>query len=257
VVYATQFPDNVGRMVLDGVVETEAYFAGNISASFLQTDEAIGVFFQSCFEAGPERCAFYDSSPEKISANLDAIYEQLKVAPMAAFDAKNYGIVDYGLLRALMRSSAYFPTSSFGPLADALALLSNGNASAVFSLGNLPLVNSPCNCSGEDPTTNGFDAFVSIWCNDAVTFNNTVEEWQEYYEEAASVSAYADVWAGTYMRCSYVLSSSLELVLTYSSRSWPVKTKNPVRGPWGGNTSTPILFIGNTIGKFMVVETDR
>ncbi|KAI0031333.1 alpha/beta hydrolase fold-domain-containing protein [Vararia minispora EC-137] len=229
-VFATMFPQNVGKMILDGVADTEAYFAGNVTANLLSTDAALNVFFQSCFAAGPDLCAFYDSSPGKISANLGALYEQLKAAPIPATDGVNYGVVDYSLVRHLVRASLYSPYSSFASLAEGFALAAQGNASLLFSLGYTPLSNSPCNCSKEDPTINNVNTFLTVSCNDADTQNKTISEWEAFYEAAANVSAYADVWAGTVMRCS----------------AWPVTTKNPARGPWGGNTSTPILFIGNT-----------
>jgi hypothetical protein len=198
------FPDKIERMILDGVTDTVEYFHGNITAELLDTDKAVDTFFQSCFEAGPDLCAFYDSSPEKISANLDTLYEQLKITPMPANDGTNYGIFDYGLLRHTIRGLAYSPYQTFQPLAEGLALLAQGNASLMFSLGYTPLLNNPCSCGTSDPNINGLDALLTIACNDADAQNRTLEQWDEVYNAAANVSAYGEVLVGFGMRCQCV-----------------------------------------------------
>jgi hypothetical protein len=203
-VFATMFPDKIERMVLDGVADTEEYFRGNITAELLDTDKAVDTFFQSCFEAGPDLCAFYDSSPEKISANLDALYEQVKVAPMPAIYGTNYGIVDYGFLRETIYSLVATPYQSFQLLAEGLARLAQGNASLVFALNDSPLESSPCNCWTSDPSINEVDAELTIICNDADVQNQTLEQWEDVFNAAANVSAYSEVLAGVYMRCQCV-----------------------------------------------------
>ena len=123
-VFATMYPDKIERMVLDGVADTEEYFRGNVTADLLDTDKAVDVFFDACYEAGPELCAFYDSSPEQISANLDALYDALKVAPVPALISESsFGVVDYGMLKDLIRNVVYSPYQYFPALAQGLALL--------------------------------------------------------------------------------------------------------------------------------------
>jgi hypothetical protein len=198
------FPDKIERMVLDGVADTEEFFHGNVTAELLDTDKAVDTFFQSCFEAGPDLCAFYDSSPQKISANLDALYEQLKIAPMPANDSTSYGVVDYGFLRHTIRTLVYTPYQTFQPLAEGLALLAQGNASLIFSLNHSPLESNPCSCGTSDPNINGFDALLTIVCNDADVQNRTLEQWEDVFNATANVSAYAEVLSGIAMRCQCV-----------------------------------------------------
>ncbi|KAI5114657.1 hypothetical protein M0805_002404, partial [Coniferiporia weirii] len=49
--FAALFPDNVGRVVIDGVVDSENYFAGLWSNNLRDTDAALLDIFQSCVEA--------------------------------------------------------------------------------------------------------------------------------------------------------------------------------------------------------------
>ncbi|VDC03757.1 unnamed protein product [Peniophora sp. CBMAI 1063] len=230
---ASLYPDKIERMVLDGVADAQAYYAGNVTVNLLDTDKAVDVFFQACYEAGPELCAFYDSSAEQISANLDALYEQLKVAPIPALvNEASFGVVDYGMLRDLIRNVVYTPYQLFPILAQGLALLQQGNATAFFEFASTTSSFS-CDCAKSTNPENTIDALLTVACNDSPVQNYTVSEWQSRYDAATDVSEYADVYFGLSMRC----------------QSWPVATANRVPSPSsiGGNTSVPILFVGNTI----------
>ncbi|KZV71960.1 alpha/beta-hydrolase [Peniophora sp. CONT] len=231
--FASTYPDKIERMVLDGVVDAEAYYAGNYTANMLDTDAALDTFFQTCYEAGPDRCAFYDSSPSRISDNFDAFHEQLKTSPLAVFnDDKSYGILDYTTARQFAREMLYSPFSSFPAYAEALALAQKGNGSALYALTGIS--NSfTCDCVNTTNPENGVDALLAIGCNDAVIPDMTNAEWEQYYETAANVSKLSEVWVGLAMRCS----------------AWPVPNEEKLspKSIGASNTSFPILFISNTI----------
>ncbi|KZV76859.1 hypothetical protein PENSPDRAFT_622357 [Peniophora sp. CONT] len=229
---ASIYPDKIERMVLDGVADAEAYYAGNVTSNLLATDKAVDVFFQACYDAGPELCAFYDSSPKQISANLDALYESLKVAPVPALISEtSFGVVDYGMLRNLIRNVVYSPYQLFPVLAQGLALLSQGNGTAFFEFAGTTSSFS-CDCASSSNPENTIDALLTVACNDAPVQNSSVSEWQSQYDAATDVSEYADVYFGLIMRC----------------QSWPVPASGRVPSrSIGGNTSVPILFVGNTI----------
>ena len=177
---------------------------GNYTANMLDTEEALDVFFQACYEAGPDHCAFYDQSPSQISANFDALYDQLKSAPMPVFvDDTTYGILDYTFARQAARSSLYnLFTTTFAGLANGLALAQQGNGSALYALANSPNTFT-CDCANVTSTNiNSIDALLAVECNDVIIPNRTYAEWQEYYDDAAKVSQLSEVWVGLGMRCS-------------------------------------------------------
>ncbi|KZV71961.1 hypothetical protein PENSPDRAFT_576805, partial [Peniophora sp. CONT] len=231
--FATMYPDKIERMILDGVFDAEAYYAGNYTASMLDTDAALDTFFQTCYEAGPDRCAVYDSSPTRISDNFDAFHEQLKTSPLPVFNNEtSYGILDYTTARHFARVMLYTPFSSFPAYAEALALAQKGNGSALYALAGTP--NSfTCNCANATNPDNSVDALIAITCNDAVMPDMTIADWEQYYAAAAHVSKLSDVYVGLSMRCS----------------GWPIPNEEKLSPKSIGvsNTSFPILFISNTL----------
>lgn len=59
--FATMFPDRVGRVVLDGVVDTEDFASLAGKKLLLDTDTAFSAFF-IYYLAGPELCVYYTGS---------------------------------------------------------------------------------------------------------------------------------------------------------------------------------------------------
>ena len=159
-VIATMFPDNIEHMVLDGIEDPDAYFSGDVTPSLQDTDKAVQTFFDACYQSGPERCAFYDSSPEKISENLHAIFDQLIVQPMPAFNGTDYGLFDYNLLHSFIRQAAYGPYSTFPELAEGFAQIAKGNASYFFSISHQPNTFN-CDCNKTSPN-NTIDAQTAV-----------------------------------------------------------------------------------------------
>ncbi|KAK7466425.1 hypothetical protein VKT23_005147 [Stygiomarasmius scandens] len=219
--FATMFPDRVGRMVLDGVVDVEGYFGSNFLLSdLLDADKAMQTFFDGCHSAGPEACLFYASSPSGIAANLEDIYASLRSQPLPIFAGDAFGVLTYDLLRAVVFTAISKPYPSFQPLASGLADLSRGNGTAIFetiqrlSSGSSSLVS--------------IEALTAILCSDANPSNATVPEIQETL--ATSNSSFTGLYGVFPARCA----------------GWKVHPNDRFQGPVGANTSNPILLVGNT-----------
>ncbi|THV00210.1 hypothetical protein K435DRAFT_657531 [Dendrothele bispora CBS 962.96] len=132
-VFSTMFPDRVGRVVLDGCLDMDGYFSNNMKFMTEDTDKAMQAFFDTCHSAGPEVCAFYDSSPSQIEANLEAIYDSLRKQPLPYVSGDSFGIVTYDLLRGLILLGLH--TQDFFPImAVMLAELSVGNVTTISQM---------------------------------------------------------------------------------------------------------------------------
>jgi len=179
-------------------------------------------FFDSCYNAGPSGCAFYASSPTAISQSLAKLYDITKSSPIPVFspNTSSYGVVDYDFLRSSIFFSLYYPYLTFPLMANALAALSEGNAVPIWEIGSF------LRSAGFGAPS---DADIAITCNDGDLIPGTLEDAEQYYSLLSKTSDWADVWANIRLVCS----------------GWPDFPKNFFRGPLMGNTSHPILFIGN------------
>ncbi|KAK1219898.1 hypothetical protein PQX77_017351 [Marasmius sp. AFHP31] len=113
-------------------------------------------------------------------------------------------------------------------LATGLADLINGNGTALYTMFDAGLFQ--CSC---DPLENAFeaveDAELAISCNDGDVVPSDLESAQEHYASVLRISEWGSLWAGNRLDCA----------------SWPDVPKAQFRGPIGGNTSFPLLIIGN------------
>ena len=83
-VFATMWPEKVGRMVVDGVVDTDDYMAGGWLTVLADTDAALMHWFEDCLFAGSQLCPFAGNSTT--AAELDqrfrALVDELNHEPL-------------------------------------------------------------------------------------------------------------------------------------------------------------------------------
>ncbi|KAL7918971.1 alpha/beta-hydrolase [Trichoderma austrokoningii] len=179
--FASMFPDRVGRMILDGVLDAGQYYDNEFRLNVDQMDEAMGTFSSFCHSAGPERCSFWGPTPANITARMDNIILQLRNHPVPISEAQSRGLpalVTYSDLKALFVNTIYNPVASFPVMADILHQLEHGNASALVGmfdgLGSTP------------------DALYVIQCTDSYRRNKltSIEEFKSYAEYTVSKSKY-------------------------------------------------------------------
>ena len=86
--FASLFPDRIGRMIIDGVMDLEDHFNGGWEKSIVDNDEATRFFFKRCFEAGPALCKFHQNATrwEELEERYNDILKNLKQAPIPVGD---------------------------------------------------------------------------------------------------------------------------------------------------------------------------
>lgn len=180
--FASMFPDRVGRMVLDGVMNADQYYDNDWRDTISQADEAIATFSSFCHDAGPDKCAFWGPTPADIAGRMDNLIQQLQDQPVPVSG------ISSGALPALVTSSdlkAVFivavtnPLASFPTLADILHQLESGNASALVG-------------QFDGLMESATDAGRVIRCADSYRRNKvkTMEQFTSYAEHTASQSKY-------------------------------------------------------------------
>ncbi|KAK0445894.1 TAP-like protein-domain-containing protein [Armillaria borealis] len=220
--FASLFPDKIERMILDGVLDMDGYYSGDWRNEVLDTEKDMQSFFDGCVAAGPDACEFYASTSEEISNKLDAIYQSLLTEPVPVISPSFYGVVDYAVLQTAVKNALYAPYTSFSVLAEGLVSLAAGNGSIIYAMQ-----------ATYDPSSvydNSWEAEIAIACSDALNNTDSVADLFAYWDSIQGVSPFA-VWLMTQRTgCS----------------GWKFHREGRFTGPVGGNTSYPILLIGNT-----------
>lgn len=86
-VFATLFPDNVERVLIDGVVDQVGYFADDWSGAFVDTEQVFQWFLSSCLSAGPDLCAFHANTTEALLSRYSAIEDLILSGTLVYPDA--------------------------------------------------------------------------------------------------------------------------------------------------------------------------
>ncbi|KAG6848122.1 hypothetical protein H0H93_003224 [Arthromyces matolae] len=223
--FASMFPENIERLVIDGVVDIEDYYKNDRppngsppalwSTNLLDTSKTMNSFFTYCHAAGPYFCSFYAPTPDLIAANLTKLYESVKSRPVPVRTATSYGLVDYSRLRTSIFASLYKPWASYPALANALSALARGDGAPLFAMYDPPKFQ--CNCGVEDSEDDSClpkDAQATILCNDGDPVSSQFEELEEFYADMSKKFEWYDIWAGIRTSCT----------------GWPHKPKNRFRG---------------------------
>ncbi|KAJ7088372.1 Alpha/Beta hydrolase protein [Mycena belliarum] len=230
--FAALFPDKVGRILIDGVLDADAWFNANLTIEATDTDKVLQTFFDGCAAAGPDLCAFYASTPAAIAERLAALTAAVRATPVPAVTPAGYGLVDYSFLRSALFSALYVPYQLFAPLAHGLAALEAGDGAPLFGLIQAAQP-PPFTCAGSaNPVPfhlNNGEAVVAIQCGDAVEVNDTLPELREFYAEAARTSEFVEFLVGSNR---------------VSCAGWQVYREGRFTGPVAAkNTSFPLLLL--------------
>ena len=136
--YAAMFPRRVRALVLDGLVDPEAFTRGTEAGYANQlaaTDQGFEGFLSLCESAGPDRCALAGSGP--VAARVDALLADLRRAPIPAPSADPPGELTYGdALSAIIIEMSSGP-STWPDLAAQLEQAARGDGSALATKGRL------------------------------------------------------------------------------------------------------------------------
>ncbi|EXJ80513.1 hypothetical protein A1O1_08658 [Capronia coronata CBS 617.96] len=267
--FASMFPERVGRMVLDGVVDADDYTATGWTTNLQDNNKTWAKFFEFCFEAGP-KCALFDPSatgPQDIRDQVDSFLAELKDNPLPLVYNGNAVLLTYFEMKANIHLCLYLPNQLWPLLAVSLKSLMDGNLLSLVSLQEtaeqwrkatsnrfspaLPFQLSqyqPQSTYGEtgDDLPAGYpwqlEAGVSILCGDGDDITSTTKaEYEEYLSLLQSQSPLVgSIWAEIILHCIH----------------WPAAVRpapeNRFTGPFQSNLSdydprgSPLLFIGNT-----------
>ncbi|GAA5854844.1 hypothetical protein JCM9279_005534 [Rhodotorula babjevae] len=247
--FSAMFPELVGRVVLDGVSDSQTYTNDLLEwgrSGMHDTRKVIEGFFSSCAESGPLGCAFAhdDSTGESLERRYDTLLGRLRDEPMPiGASAVGPGVLSASDVQYTMFHSLYAP-KTWPHLAQLLADTERGNGSTMFAAANsgaLSLSDKPSSIKHwpfRRPSGGFSSSTAAIMCSDTDPDapglrNSSVRSVWEYMGDLARTtrSPTADIWTIWIMQC----------------RHWSAKAREVYRGPWTvadglRKTNYPIVF---------------
>ncbi|KAF2444489.1 hypothetical protein P171DRAFT_444659 [Karstenula rhodostoma CBS 690.94] len=227
--YATLFPDRIGRLIIDGVVDVETYYK-NAASGLSQSDEAVVSFAKACQAAGKNKCAFYSPTVDTIVKRMRSVIKDVRKNPVPVADPTVSPLpmlVTYEDLVFTLFALLYSPVQGFPLLAQIFAELEQRIGSSLAVM-----------VQAQPPTGVDYGALISCMDNvkvPGVQNISTMALWEEHVKDENNQSQWVgDSWATVSLLCR-----KMDIVPPESQR---------FSGVLGANkTSFPILFIGNTI----------
>lgn len=124
--FAAMFPDRVGRLVLDGVVDADHYVAPLWLESQLDADKVWSSFFRYCHEA-KSACQFYraDDEVSDLEERFDSAMKTLEESPVSLVlkDTSTPLILTYSDVKLAIFMALYAPLQGFRAIAILLDTL--------------------------------------------------------------------------------------------------------------------------------------
>ena len=229
--FASMFPDRVGRMVLDGVVNATDYYSGGWRTDLSDTEKINANFTSECSSVGPSECALariLDTENSDLLEEFDELLASLKTTPLTGLVNGNPIFVNHYLIVGMVFSLWYSGYVGYNVTSEILWEVAKDNVTS-FSM-----VDTPLRCSdGVNTVKDAHAAQVAISCIDAVSLvNETRKDYQDYIATLNNLSStFGNTLAPIMMPC----------------HGFDIRPTYKYDGPFGAVTANPILFASQTL----------
>ncbi|EJD50929.1 alpha/beta-hydrolase [Auricularia subglabra TFB-10046 SS5] len=231
--FAAMYPDKVGRMIIDGVIDGAKWLDGQSWDMVKDADNVMKTFFEDCSRVGKEKCAIWEDTPEKVADRVDRIFANVRKNPIPIPDAPGGPtVITADAIGAnIMRNGLYFPhdldrdgSKGFPLIAATAFALETRNASLLAGGPPTDYVNAP---AWGRPN----EAFVAISCTDFPPLNDSLAEDIDTVKQATELSR----WGGPYT------FSRLRL----QCGAWTMRAKNRWTKPLEAKLNVSTLILSN------------
>ncbi|KAJ3165076.1 hypothetical protein HDU88_004795 [Geranomyces variabilis] len=242
--FINMFPDLVGRVIIDGVVNPYAWGEGWgfwLNPKTKQLDwlthatEGVAGFASLCEDAGSKRCALAGSG--KVAKRIEAISAKLALEPIPAVDADVPGVVDDATLRHLLFTMIYRP-AKWPVLAEALAQADHRNATLLQNMyterpeDRCPLYDQPM-----------LETLLGVSCSDGPV-SPPLNKGELKHDIAKVIE-------------QYPYGGDLASLIRIGCSFWPGLAKERYSGPWNATTKNPVLILSNAFDPVTPLESAR
>ena len=228
ITFAAMFPDDVERIVVDGVLNIPDYYATGWSTNLYDTDAVMDSFYEYCSLAGPLRCAFHTGkTPHDIRARLERLLDSVKQRPVPAVLRNKNGpitqgnalqpdLITYSDLKNVIFISMYQPLIRFPILARLLSAVEAREPTALADYSDTfdikPLITCPASSPpGPGPAPplppddlHAREATPAILCGDGTPIPSTTtpRDFLSYISNLREQSTTSgDVWSQIRLSC--------------------------------------------------------
>lgn len=225
--FATMYPDKVGRMIIDGVVDGQKWQRGQTWDMVEDADRVMDEFFKDCSLAGKEKCPLWEDSADKVTQRFDRIIADLRENPIPVVDSPSGPVLvtaDPALL-GMYRTGLYFPLTGFPSIAAVAASIEARNP------GVLAPTKPPADYVGMPVWSRPTEAFPAISCSDFPPLNDSLVEDTEIVNNANEMSRWGGPFAFTRLRIT--------------CGAWQIRAKNRLTKAIEGKLPVPALVVSN------------
>lgn len=229
--FAAMFPDKVGRIIVDGVLNPSEYYAGRDVQQIADTDAVFAGFVTFC-QVYPDGCALASYARGKTQSLLHILkqlLEDLKLRPLGLGPNLLTQNVQYGALKFFILKSLYNPSTWPSVATHLRAVLDKDGAALASIAASSTNGTTP---PAFPPDTVG-DPIPAIRCSDNAFRSDNLTDVMPLVDEF-----YQQGWfAGDLLTGPQPLTCS----------QWQVRAKEVYSGGFQNiTTRNPLLFIGNT-----------
>jgi pimeloyl-ACP methyl ester carboxylesterase len=140
--FASMQPHRVGRMVLDGVTDTDDYTKNLGEADLLDTDNILNALLTQCVEAGQEHCPWaLNNTSADLAIQLEDLLSTLAVSPLPASGPRGPTTITESQLATMIFGNFFTPMDGFPTIAKIVSdlLQGNGTSFAAYKEQSLPI----------------------------------------------------------------------------------------------------------------------
>lgn len=252
--FAAMFPDHVGHFVIDGVTDSHQYYYGpgtQDMVSLLDTDAALTSVYDACVTAGPSLCAIWENNTDLVRARVERALDVMRVTPLPIYNHTDpstitFGVLDYATVYQALFHTVYFPYSQGASAVEAFVALEHGDGAALYAgsfASSLRITDDSCATSSQPFVAGFIDVTSPIVCGDSVVGRrSSFAQYQKDYKATQALSPFAAAWHTDFFGpCA----------------TWPLQGKDHLNGSFETSTSTPILFISNTLDPITPIQGGR
>jgi len=248
--FASMFPSRVERVVVDGVVDVDDYYAGGWRKNLQDADQVIASFYRYCSLANGT-CALSEPTAAGVEARVARLREAMRREPVPVYGDRAPDWATESDVLTVIFWSLYNPLLRFPVAAEALAALESGDASQAVAILHFGF---ECDCAAEPRPNTGTEADSAVLCQDGGGYNATLADFREYLRELQAQSALAGgCWARIQMACVGRTAPALGLV------PWRSGDDSGWNGTkWGANpTAHPLLFVNTALDPVTPLRNAR